>query len=148
MARLANSACPRSLARRIISHPLDIMLESTMRSCPQCQSGNSDQAEHCVVCDSPLPLSYDDENLATMVPGFAKAAVAVTPVVKPIGHFGSRYQIISKLGNGGMGTAYNVRDLDLDRVVALKAARPDLTVNPAAAERFKQQLPPARTSPH
>jgi serine/threonine protein kinase len=119
-----------------------------VRSCPQCQSGNSDQAVHCVVCDTPLPIPDDDENLATMVPGFANAGVAPTPVVKPTGQFGPRYQIIGRLGSGGMGTVYKVHDLELDRVVALKVVRPELTLNPQVMERFKQELLLARKISH
>ncbi len=37
-----------------------------------------------------------------------------------IGQTLGRYRVESKLGQGGMGTAYRARDLHLDRVVAIK----------------------------
>lgn len=54
--------------------------------------------------------------------------------------FGPRYQVISMLGQGGMGAVYKARDLDLDRVVALKLLRPELTPDVGALQRFKQEL--------
>ncbi len=48
-----------------------------------------------------------------------------------------RYEILSLLGAGGMGTVYRVRDLDLDEVVALKILRPELTGDPGALLRFR-----------
>src|SRR5215469_777734 len=54
--------------------------------------------------------------------------------------FGSRYQVISLLGQGGMGAVYKARDLELDRTVALKLLRPELTPDAGATQRFKQEL--------
>ena len=39
-----------------------------------------------------------------------------------------------------MGAVYKARDLELDRMVALKVIRPDLAKNPAIIDRFKQEL--------
>ena len=39
-----------------------------------------------------------------------------------------------------MGTVYKARDLELDRMVALKLVRQDLTYDPAILQRFKQEL--------
>ena len=39
-----------------------------------------------------------------------------------------------------MGAVYKARDLELDRLVALKVIRPDLAKHPAIIERFKQEL--------
>ncbi|HEX3375438.1 MAG TPA: serine/threonine-protein kinase, partial [Candidatus Acidoferrales bacterium] len=59
-----------------------------------------------------------------------------------------RYEIISLLGQGGMGAVYKARDTELDRMVALKLIRPDLASNPEILRRFKQELILARDVTH
>jgi serine/threonine protein kinase/Flp pilus assembly protein TadD len=58
----------------------------------------------------------------------------------PGAELGARYRIETRLGEGGMGTVYKAYDKELDRLVALKLVRPDLTAHPAVMQRFKQEL--------
>jgi tetratricopeptide (TPR) repeat protein/predicted Ser/Thr protein kinase len=51
-----------------------------------------------------------------------------------------RYEVLSLLGEGGMGAVYKAKDVELSRMVALKVIRPDLARNRAILDRFKQEL--------
>jgi serine/threonine protein kinase len=47
-----------------------------------------------------------------------------------------------------MGAVYKARDIELDRIVALKLIRPELARNPEMLRRFKQELILARQVTH
>src|SRR6266852_3598168 len=53
---------------------------------------------------------------------------------------GRRYEILQLLGEGGMGAVYRARDREVNRIVALKVIRPELSGNSAILDRFKQEL--------
>ncbi len=49
------------------------------------------------------------------------------------------YQIVSKIGEGGMGEVYLAEEEDLGRQVAIKLLAPEFTRDPKLVERFKQE---------
>jgi tetratricopeptide (TPR) repeat protein len=94
------------------------------------------------------------EDLATLLaafessPGYfeALAEQIVVPVLAAaaevphdevaIGQRVSHYEILERIGDGGMGIVYRARDLRLDRVLALKFLPPQLTRDDAARARL------------
>src|SRR5262245_17015617 len=59
-------------------------------------------------------------------------------MLDPGARFGS-YTIISLLGEGGMGVVYRARDAALNRDVAIKVLRPDVSADADRLTRFRRE---------
>jgi serine/threonine protein kinase/tetratricopeptide (TPR) repeat protein len=70
------------------------------------------------------------------------------PALQAESLLGARYEMLQMLGQGGMGAVYKARDLELDRLVAVKVIRPDLAGDSEILRRFKQELILARQVTH
>ena len=109
------------------------------------------------ISDAPVPLSHPADKLPTRVvdpdatisdgtpaagtPARAMASIYIKEAALQPGHLiGARYEILSLLGEGGMGAVYKALDREVGRPVALKLIRPDLASNPVILARFKQEL--------
>jgi len=144
--------------------------------CPQCDHDNPADAKRCERCQTLLGKGLAGATLietptvsgATSETAGTEAAARTSGVVtgwsvppatpaegqgglsglQPGGVLGGRYEILQLLGEGGMGAVYKARDVELDRVVAVKVIRPELVGRAEILQRFKQELILARKVTH
>lgn len=118
--------------------------------CPQCRHSNPPGSLKCVVCST--HFGGDMDTLVSGAAGWSmvpsQPSGAATQNLTTGSMIGNRYEILKKLGEGGMGTVYKAHDRELDRLVALKVIRPELANNPNILRRFKQELILARQVSH
>ncbi len=106
--------------------------------CPKCKVDNPDDSRFCNKCGTSL---IDIPETPTEAP--TKTSIAPqksTLDFAPGQHFGKRYQIIEEVGQGGMGRVYKAVDQELNRIVALKMIKPEISSQPGIVERFKKEI--------
>ena len=102
-------------------------------SCPTCSSHFSPDGRFCPFDGTPLVAAV----------GWDPSANAMLGTV-----IDGRYEILSVLGEGGMGTVYEVRHRSLGKRFALKALRKDLALDGEIAARFIQEARTAAAVSH
>jgi eukaryotic-like serine/threonine-protein kinase len=140
-------------------------------NCPQCGLTNPPNVIACTKCNTPLPVGQPGVNSLstgaltpeeveqTLTNGVstggspgpaagARKARLSERVLREGSVLGDRYEILKQLGEGGMGTVYEVRDRELDRLVAMKVIRAELAQTVETLNRFKQELIIARQVTH
>jgi serine/threonine-protein kinase len=77
------------------------------------------------------------------------AGMADMTMLEPGQMLGTRYEIKSVLGVGGMGVVYKANDNELGEVLAIKTLKPDMiAADTNALERFKSEIKLARRIAH
>lgn len=61
---------------------------------------------------------------------------------------GNRYEIINRIGNGGMATVYKAKDITLNRFVAVKVLREEFTTDAEFIKRFNIEAQSAASLAH
>src|SRR6266404_2925796 len=146
-----------------------------MVECPVCHASNPPGSLACFKCSTP---SHFDDATMVLNPADEGATIVETssaptdpqatiggatgwsvPIEKtgprdpnaplePGTVLAERYEILKRLGEGGMGAVYKARDRELDKLLALKVIRPELAGHPDILRRFKQELILARQVTH
>jgi tetratricopeptide (TPR) repeat protein/predicted Ser/Thr protein kinase len=131
--------------------------------CPQCQTPNPPNATRCEHCECQLSLegstladspmldgdlnrTIDNWSAPVTFPSPGEAAAAGELQIGSL--LANRYEILTILGVGGMGTVYKARDQEVDRLVAVKVIRAELAGNADILTRFRQELVLARKVTH
>jgi serine/threonine protein kinase/Tfp pilus assembly protein PilF len=109
--------------------------------CPKCNSNNPETASFCADCGTQLGPSND-------IPSITKTIETPLQQLTTGSLFANRYEILEKLGKGGMGEVYRVKDKKLDEEMALKVLRPEIAAHKGTIERFKNELKFARKITH
>ncbi|MBI4576203.1 MAG: serine/threonine protein kinase [Planctomycetes bacterium] len=134
-ARASGHLAPRGHNDRVPA-ALDALVARMAHAVPAERPADMDQVRSGL--HEALGRSMDDETTeGTRTPGGGRADSTVILWEGPLrlGH----YRLLERVGSGGFGFVYRARDETLDRDVALKLLRPELSTDPAAVERFRRE---------
>jgi serine/threonine protein kinase len=104
-------------------------------NCPSCQQVLNDAARFCSNCG--LSTASFNSETGNIEPQTLRYSKPPDPLIGRI--LDGKYEVIERLGEGGMGAVYRARRLHIGDEVAVKVLHSDLVVNDRAIERFRRE---------
>ncbi len=89
--------------------------------------------------DETLDSRPDDDGLVKSSAPYARSELSTPPEIATGTLIGNRYEVIRRLGEGGMGAVYEAEHTAIQRRVAVKVLHPEFGRNPSVVERFLQE---------
>ncbi|NOR52799.1 MAG: protein kinase, partial [Candidatus Aminicenantes bacterium] len=110
--------------------------------CPQCHFENPANTRFCGNCGIQLQSSKERPAFPTET-----LQISLKELTRGI-TFAGRFEVLEKLGQGGMASVYRVVDKNIDEEVALKVLIPEVAADEKTIERFRNELKFARKISH
>ena len=112
--------------------------------CPVCRAEHREASRYCPECgtalaDTPKTDPAPPSDTQTLPPFFE---------LETGSFFANRYQVIEKIGAGGMGRVYKVVDTKIRERIALKLLKPEISSDERILERFRNEIRLARRISH
>ncbi len=108
--------------------------------CPRCKSENPDDTSYCGYCAATLRPSESVMHTDTLE--MPRDLLTTGSILA------GRYQIIERLGEGGMGRVYKALDTEINATIALKLIKPEISSDRKTIAGLRNELKLARDIIH